>query len=95
MAAITGGVFLGAQILTTAGIVFALLMGSVVAGWDEDLFTEYGDHISTISTIIAVIWIMAVFYYLDRGVKPEPALHPPPSPPVFEQDKEDKNGVFL
>lgn len=81
-AAISGGVFIGAQLLVGIGFGFLIGIGQQLWGWDDNAFDNYVllANIPAIIVSVAALWL--VFRFLDRRPTEEINNAPPP-PPTF------------
>jgi len=84
-AAISGGVFIGTQLLVGIGFGILLAIGQEVWGWDDNVFDKYSVVISIPALVLSLIALWLLFRFLDRRPKVEEYAAPPP-PPRFDQN---------
>ena len=85
-AAISGGVFIGVQLLVGLGFGVAIGIGQALWGWKESAFEQYQLLAAIPAIILSVGALMLVFRFLDK-VPDEPVATEPPPPPTFEQSE--------
>jgi len=81
-AAISGGVFIGAQLLVGIAAAFLIAIGQQVWGWDQKAFDNYMLLANIPAIIFSVVALWLVFRFLDRVPAAEINDAPPP-PPTF------------
>ena len=83
-AAISGGVFIGIQVIITLGFGVFLGIGQALWGWDDSVYESgYSIFVSLAAVVLSIAGLMFVFRYLDR-VPAEPPMIAPPPPPTFD-----------
>ena len=83
-AAISGGVFIGAQLLVGIGFGVLIAIGQQAWGWDDKTFDNYALLANIPAIIFSVVALWLVFRFLDR--KPNVEINDaPPPPPTFDQ----------
>lgn len=81
-AAISGGAYIGVQLLVGIGMGAVMGFGIAAFGWPESVLDSY-QIVATIGGIVAAVaTILLIFRYLDR-VPDEPVFSEPPPPPTF------------
>lgn len=81
-AAISGGVFIGAQLLVGLGFGVLIAIGQEVWGWDDKTFDDYLVLANIPAIILSIVALWLVFRFLDR--KPPTEINDvPPPPPSF------------
>lgn len=83
-AAISGGVFLGTQIVVGLGFGVLIAIGQQMWGWGDDVFEKYALFANIPALILSIVALWLVFRFLDRKPKFQTDSVPPP-PPTFNQ----------
>jgi TRAP-type C4-dicarboxylate transport system permease small subunit len=81
-AAISGGVFIGIQLVVSLGAGILIGIGQTVWGWNVSVDGGLSIAVSLVALVLSLAGLMLVFRYLDR-IPDEPANTVPPPPPTF------------
>jgi hypothetical protein len=85
-AAISGGIFIGVQLLVGVGFGILIGMGQALWGWSESAFEKYQLFAAIPAIILSIGALMLVFRFLDK-VPEEPVATEPPPPQTFGQNE--------
>lgn len=85
-AAISGGVFLGTQLLVGIGFGFLIGIGEELWGWDESALNKYALLPNIAAIFLSFAALLSVFRYLDKIPDDPPVFDPPPPPTFSGQD---------
>jgi hypothetical protein len=84
-AAISGGVFIGIQLLVGLAYGVLLAIGQELWGWDDSVYSNGASvFVSLAAIVLSIIGLMIVFRFLDR-VPEDPPMAEPPPPPTFTE----------
>ncbi|MBK8466086.1 MAG: hypothetical protein IPL32_09655 [Chloracidobacterium sp.] len=82
-AAISGGIFIGTQLLVGLGFGVLIVIGQELWGWDDRAFDNYSLLANIPAIILSIVALWLVFRFLDRIPEDPPQSQPPP-PPTFD-----------
>jgi hypothetical protein len=81
-AAISGGVFIGIQLLVSLAFGIVIGLGQELWGWNASVGSGLSIGASLVALVFSLLGLMLVFRYLDR-VPAQPVHTAPPPPPTF------------
>lgn len=83
-AAISGGVFIGMQMIVVLGFGVLVGVGQVMWGWSDDAYDKYAVFANIPAIVLSISGLWLIFRFLDKVPDDEPVTEPPP-PPTFDR----------